>query len=273
MTIWCYEETARNSPTSESLGTCIYCGTRFVNFQPTGDGYEQWKKSVPFSNHPACRGIDLFICSICGWWAVSQVERGGHYDINIKVRRVSGALKKLDLTDISIPLEEAKQYLRARYSERYKIHPRKYEEVIASVFRETGYKVRLTSYSGDDGIDVIVLDGDQGDVVGVQAKRYQGKIEAVQIREFAGSLVLNGMTEGIFVTTSSFSKGAKRAVEGYKDHHISIDLWDADRFYSALSIRRRPYYHDPLDPETPFHHFVQDKSKIPLIRDEWLVIW
>ena len=66
------------------------------------------------------------------------------------------------------------------------------------------------SYSRDGGIDVVILDGDGGETAGIQVKPYAGKIEAEQIRAFTGSLYLNEMTSGVFVTTSSFTKGTER---------------------------------------------------------------
>ena len=48
-------------------------------------------------------------------------------------------------------------------------------------FGDLGYRARVTAYSGDDGIDVI-LDGDDDKAVGVQVKRYKNRIEVDQIR-------------------------------------------------------------------------------------------
>ncbi len=271
MTIWHYKEVARDCPSSKSLSECLYCGTNFYQYLTSESRFERRAISFYFESSDAT----LHACPTCGWWAISRTkeDRPGGYDLHIMTWRAIGALKNLDLTDISVPLDEAKQYLKAHYSARYQIHPRKYEEVIASVFRDAGYRVRLTSYSGDDGVDAIVLDGDQGDVIGVQAKRHRDKIEAFQIREFAGSLVLNGLTKGIFITTSSYSRGANRTAENFKKRHLSIDLWNSDRFYSALGISRRPYYQNLFDPAAPFHHFVRDGSKLPLVRDAWLPIY
>jgi restriction system protein len=196
----------------------------------------------------------------------------GDLHIHIQEFCIEGVLKNLDLTDLSVPLGEVSRYLVARYSDRFKIHPRKYEEVVASVFREIGYYVRVTSYSNDDGVDAVLLDGKSGDLVGVQAKRYRGKIEAHQIREFAGALVLNHITQGIFVTTSSYTAGAERTAERFSKGPLALDLWDADRLYTALKIGRRSPYASALDPDAPYRDFVHDVSKIPFVSQRSLEI-
>jgi restriction system protein len=148
------------------------------------------------------------------------------------------ALRNLDLTDLTLPLGEVRSYLAAKYSDRFSAAPRLFEDVVASVFRDCGYRTRVTGRSGDDGIDVI-LDGDKGDTIGVQVKRYQSSIEMEQIRALAGALVLQGLTRGIFVTTSRFQSGAHSTVERFAARSIRIELFDAQRFYEALRIAQR----------------------------------
>lgn len=65
--------------------------------------------------------------------------------------------------------------------------------------------------SGDEGIDGVVNEDPLGlDVVYLQAKRYaaDNTIGRERIQQFAGALVGQGASKGVFVTTSSFSKGA-----------------------------------------------------------------
>jgi restriction system protein len=69
---------------------------------------------------------------------------------------------------------------------------------------------RLTK-SADEGIDGIVNEDALGlDVIYLQAKRYapDNTIGRERIQQFAGALVGQGATKGVFVTTSSFSKSA-----------------------------------------------------------------
>ena len=71
--------------------------------------------------------------------------------------------------------------------------------------------VQRLGKSGDEGIDGVVNEDPLGlDVVYVQAKRYavENTIGRDRIQQFAGALVGQGATKGVFVTTSSFTKGA-----------------------------------------------------------------
>ncbi|TPQ42367.1 restriction endonuclease [Bradyrhizobium guangdongense] len=71
--------------------------------------------------------------------------------------------------------------------------------------------VQRLGKSGDEGIDGVVNEDPLGlDVVYIQAKRYaaDNTIGRERIQQFAGALVGQGASKGVFVTTSSFSRGA-----------------------------------------------------------------
>lgn len=150
-----------------------------------------------------------------------------------------------------MPIGDVRDYLAARYDARFQIHPKKFEDVVASVFRDLGYRSRVTAYSGDDGIDVI-LDDPQGELIGVQVKRYKDNIKVEQIRSLAGALKLNDLTKGIFVTTSSFQAGAERTTRKFRERGLPIQLIDAPRFLEALHIAQRKRYQTRSDEGAPF---------------------
>jgi restriction system protein len=163
-----------------------------------------------------------------------------------------GTLKELELLDSSHTVDEIRQYLTVRYERRKEVNPAFFEQVVASVYRDIGYKnVRVTGRSNDGGID-IVMEGPNDSLVGVQVKRYKDKIEAEQIRAFTGALLLKDMTSGIFLTTSDYTRGAKRTatVAGQKGYRI--ELVDAYAFYDALGIAQRALYSGATDRTAPF---------------------
>jgi restriction system protein len=258
MNIWTYEQTSLTlPPKGRNVAACSFCRTpldRLVNrvldrpvFKDTGDD-EKW--------------IDA--CPRCGWWVVSfKYETRMGADWHLGVRRATGTLRSLDLSNVSVPTEEVRQYLLARYTDRLNVHPRKYEDVVAEVFRDFGYRVRVTSYSGDDGIDVFVFDGKSDDIVGIQVKRTKNDIEASQIREFAGALVLNGSTQGVFVTTEDFTRGAVRTASRYQAQGLAISLCNAASFYDKLQLTTRPPYLYVDDPTAPFAAIWKDPSHLP----------
>jgi restriction system protein len=157
------------------------------------------------------------------------------------------------LNDVSIPVEELRRYLLVKYSDRFNIHPKKYEEIVGSVFSDFGYRVRVTSYSGDEGIDIFIFDGDNDSTVGIQVKRYKGNISAEQIRSFIGALVLKGITKGVYVTTSEYQKGAERAAAiAQSSLGIGVNLLDSEKFYDAMKIATRSIYWEPEDISAPY---------------------
>jgi restriction system protein len=108
---------------------------------------------------------------------------------------------------------------------------------VASVFRDCGFHARVTSYSGDGGLDVILERGDE--TIGVQVKRYKNTINAEQIRSLAGALLIGGYTRGVFVTTSRYQPGGVRVSELATASGMPIELLDAPRFLGELKIVQR----------------------------------
>lgn len=194
----------------------------------------------------------IYCCPLCGWWKKTQSDQGGIKGIAInQLLAACGSLRELDLTDQTLPLEQIRSYLIAKYDERFHIDPWKFEEVVGSVYRDLGYRVRVTARSGDGGIDVI-LDGDDNVVIGVQVKRYKNKICIEQIASLAGALLAKGITRGIFVTTSSFQSGVPAFAEALSLRGHPIELVDAKRFYDALKITQRPIYKSAKEKGAPF---------------------
>jgi len=104
--------------------------------------------------------------------------------------------------------------------------PQEFENATAEIFRRTGFRSDVTSYSGDQGIDIVLSKNDT--TIGVQCKRYRPdkKIGPAFIREFAGSLDGSNLQEGIFVTTSNFTPAARQAA---KDSQYRIRLMNGNQ--------------------------------------------
>src|SRR3954451_23885516 len=239
--MWMYDEVGRLLML-RSIGAedCIYCLYRMHRMNP-----------LKFEQDDLCYLVQLSICLRCGWWYVYRVHQGEHPRSSDLIESYSGAigsLKELDLEDVSAPLNEVRHYLLAKREAVFRVHPKLFENVVCSVFQSFGWTARVTAYSGDQGIDVILESG-SGKTIGVQVKRYRekAKIEVEQIRSLAGALLFNGLTKGIFVTTSSFRKGAKRAASKYSSIGYPIELVDAAGFLDALGIAH--HRDSPLDQE------------------------
>ena len=205
---------------------------RFSFFKLFGNEPDVWRAT----DAPSEIRVDISSCPVCGWWDVSKtVELGTRWQIWQIIFRTEGVLKALDFTDIRLPIEEVRQYLAARYEARSALHPRVFEGVVASVFRSLGYESRLTAYTRDGGLDV-VLQGPGKEIIGVQVKRTERRISVEQIRSFAGAMLLGGASRGIFVTTSAFSLDSMVSTRRYLEKGLAIELMDATAFREALGI-------------------------------------
>jgi len=89
------------------------------------------------------------------------------------------------------------------------LSPHEFEELVAWVFEQFGYKARLTGKTNDHGID-IVLEKPRS-LYAVQVKRWaeDNNLTEANVREFYGSFVDERIMHGGFlVTTSDFSPQA-----------------------------------------------------------------
>jgi restriction system protein len=82
-----------------------------------------------------------------------------------------------------------------------------------------------TGRSGDGGIDGIISEDKLGlDRIYLQAKRYKAEntVQASEIRNFLGALMGKG-DRGVFLTTSTFTTGARSATHGVPARIVLID--------------------------------------------------
>lgn len=157
------------------------------------------------------------------------------------IRGAVGRLLELDIHDSDAPVKEVRSFLSARYERRFELNPQLFEQAVASVYRSLGYRAEATGFSNDGGIDVILRDT-QGTRIGIQVKRYRGRIEVEHIRAFTGAMVLGGYTKGIFVTTSDYQAGVQKAVNVAHRKGIAIELVNAEQFLKTLRIAQRSQY-------------------------------
>jgi restriction system protein len=109
-------------------------------------------------------------------------------------------------------------YFRKHPEKLYELPPRKFEELIALIFKNQGFNVELTPETGDGGFDVVAVQNDQ--LTGkstylVECKRYQAdnKVGVGIIRSLYGVVTDQKATKGILATSSFFTTGAKKFEE------------------------------------------------------------
>jgi len=89
-------------------------------------------------------------------------------------------------------------------------------EVFEAEFSGVGGEVRITRASRDRGVDAIAFDPDpiRGGKIVIQAKRYTNVVEVSAVRDLFGTVVNEGATKGILVTTSNYGPDAYAFAKG-----------------------------------------------------------
>lgn len=79
-------------------------------------------------------------------------------------------------------------------------------EIFEQEFRSNGGEVKVTQSSRDGGVDAIAFDPDpiRGGKIVIQAKRYTNIVGVSAVRDLYGTVMNEGATKGILVTTSDY---------------------------------------------------------------------
>ena len=79
-------------------------------------------------------------------------------------------------------------------------------EIFEKEFKTNGGEVKVTQSSRDGGVDAIAYDPDpiRGGKIVIQAKRYTNIVGVSSVRDLYGTVMNEGATKGILVTTSDF---------------------------------------------------------------------
>jgi len=98
----------------------------------------------------------------------------------------------------------------------FSLQPRKFEELVAAIFRNNDFEVELTPQTRDGGVDIIAVE--RSILTGksihlIECKRYarENKVGVGVVQRLVGVVSQKQATKGIVVTTSSFTEDAKVA--------------------------------------------------------------
>jgi len=89
-------------------------------------------------------------------------------------------------------------------------------EIFEAEFRTNGGEVKVTQASRDGGVDAIAFDPDpiRGGKIIIQAKRYTNTVGVSSVRDLFGTVMSEGATKGILVTTSDYGPDAHAFAKG-----------------------------------------------------------
>ena len=102
-----------------------------------------------------------------------------------------------------------------------------FEEFVAQLFQEMGYRTEVTSSSGDYGIDVIAKR--KGLTIGIQAKRYSDKVPNKAVQEVIAGITFYNLDQGLVITNNYYTKPAQNQAKG-----TNVLLWDRDMLLQKL---------------------------------------
>lgn len=95
----------------------------------------------------------------------------------------------------------------------YQLPPRKFEELIARLFKDRGYEVSLTQATRDGGYDLIakINDGLISTVLLAECKRYkkENKVGVEVVRGLYGVTESKRANQGLVITSSYFTRDAR----------------------------------------------------------------
>ena len=89
-------------------------------------------------------------------------------------------------------------------------------EIFEKEFNSNGGEVKITQASRDGGVDAVAFDPDpiRGGKIVIQAKRYTNVVGVSAVRDLYGTLMNEGASKGILVTTSNYGNDAYKFAKG-----------------------------------------------------------
>lgn len=180
----------------------------------------------------------LAVCLSCGWWSYSA-NQAADLNGNSDYYSSRALLREFAVSDMDVPYRELAKYLNKHHDQIYDVAPAKFEELVASIYRDVlGSSIEFCSYGRPDrGIDVICARTEPDCLFGIQVKRYKCSIELGQIHQFLGALQLSKLGKGVFVTSSRFQRGCYEVIKQSSDLlGIEIDLVDGRQLLDFIGI-------------------------------------
>lgn len=119
------------------------------------------------------------------------------------------------------------------YSRLLAMTPTDFETLVGTLLVKMGFDVTVTKPTADGGVDVygkLALGGTMGIEMAVQVKRWKNNVGSPEVQKLRGSLKVQ--EQGLLVTTSGFSKGAK--TEASKPNAIPVGLIDGKELIALL---------------------------------------
>jgi Restriction endonuclease len=199
------------------------------------NGYEQYDDDY-------IRTLVDLNCPLCGW-NIDYVVHGTYVDpyrpiISYEIN-VATVLLQLDVNASHLGFDELGAFLRSHTNALYDLSWRRFESLVADVYRQLGFNVILTQPSKDDGADILILRNDNLSVNAIiECKRFaaERRVGVSLVRTLVGAAVMWDVRRATLVTTSEFTSGAKISANNYQTYGFEIDLVAASDLVRLLGV-------------------------------------
>ena len=123
-------------------------------------------------------------------------------------------------------LEELRDNIPTRFAN---MSPRHFEELTCELFKDAGHQVEITKATADFGADMILTKDNSR--TAVQVKKYQAGnlVQVKEIHQIIGAKEYYKCDNALFVTTSDFTKPARKFAE-----KTNVVLWSWDILYDKM---------------------------------------
>jgi restriction system protein len=175
-----------------------------------------------------------------------QIRRGERPRF-VKAGRGLFGLSSWMSTGLAFQIAEHNRKIRDQLVEQVRgMNPYEFEALAGQVLAALGFDTSVTRSSGDGGIDVrgtLIV----GDVIrtrmAVQVKRYRQNVQAPIVQQMRGSLGVH--EQGLIITTSDFSSGAREEAE--RPNATPIALMNGEQFVKLMieheiGVHRESHY-------------------------------
>lgn len=117
----------------------------------------------------------------------------------------------------------------------------KFEKEVGHLFYRLGYKVRFTSHTGDEGVDLYLTNHSNEKII-VQCKAHNKPIGPGPVRDLYGTLHHKNANKAIMASLSGYSKAAKEFV--YKKPIKLISITELIKYQQKITVDSG----EPADP-------------------------
>lgn len=142
--------------------------------------------------------------------------------------------------------------IRARYIDKEQpkevflnLTPKDFEKLIASLYQDIDYDVKLTKLSYDGGVDIYAEKASPTlkEKIVIQCKNYTSNIPVDEVRKLLGVVASTKSTKGVLVTSSNFTKEAIK----FANDNPSVELINYKQLFTLFNEQHGPYWIYKID--------------------------